>query len=268
MKEVPEGYVRRTVGRAEVWSWSPTADQVVALLEDHETLHDWASGVDAARALQGRGTVWDVPAPGPGPEGRSRWAVRHFRRGGMMEPLLEDRYVAGMDAPRPLAELYASVGVRARGIPTPAVVAAAMYPAGVFYRGDLVTELIPDGTDLRGLLFAEADPWAEPALEETGRLVRRMELAGVYHPDLNAANLLVTARTTGASEAPGDASGLTVHLLDLDRCQTREGGTPAPRGPMRERLERSLRKLGAASDRPLSDGEWAALRRGFEADPR
>jgi len=265
VKELPEGYVRRTVGRAEVWSWADAADRVLALLEDHPTLHDWASGVDGARPLQGRGTVWDVPAPVPGPEGRTRWAVRHFRRGGMMEPLLEDRYLTGMDAPRPLAELCASAQVRARGLPTPAVVAGAVYPAGVFYRGDLVTELIPGGTDLRELLFAGGDPRAEAALEETGRLVRRMERAGVYHPDLNAANLLVTAVAAGANV---EASDLTVHLLDLDRCQTRDGGAPAPRGPMRERLERSLRKLGAASGRPLSDAGWAALHRGLEADPR
>jgi 3-deoxy-D-manno-octulosonic acid kinase len=193
-----------------------------------------------------------------------------------MAPLLGDRYVSGLEGPRPLLELRASAAVRARGVPTPAVVAGAVYPAGLFYRADLVTELVPGGTDLRTVLFGDGgrsgapgggtrdgagdgdDPAAggpsrEEALEAAGRLVRRMEQAGVEHPDLNAGNILLT----------GEDELTRAHLLDLDRCRVLAPGESAQVGPMRQRLLRSLWKLQRGSGAPLSHDELASLGQGF-----
>ena len=250
--KLPPAYVRLDVGESRLFVRQEAADWARRALSARGTLQAWASDRPTARTLEGRGRVWDVPAPVAGPDGRDRWAVRHYRRGGAVAPLLDDRYLA-LETPRPVQELRASEAVRARGIPTPAVMAGAVYPVGLFYRADLVTELIPGGVDLRALLFSPGEgPDVERAMEATGRLVRRMESAGIYHRDLNAANVLLTEN--GAVEA---------HLLDLDRCQVREAGTPAPVGPMRDRLRRSLRKLQGQADTPLGPEVWKALKRGL-----
>lgn len=258
--KAPDAFVLLEGSAGRVWARTEAASWAAAVLDGGGTLHGWAEGHPEARALAGRGRVWDVPAPVPGPDGRDRWAVRHYRRGGAMAPLLGDRYGA-VGTPRPLREMEASEAARARGIPTPAVMAGAVYPAGIFERADLVTELVP-GTDLRTVLFGGGDgrpaegEAAEAALEATGRLVRSLELRGVYHPDLNAANVLLHG------EAPPQA-----WLLDLDRCQVRSEGVPAPRGPMRDRLRRSLAKLSRAGGRTEAPPPYLeALERGLEEE--
>jgi 3-deoxy-D-manno-octulosonic acid kinase len=180
--------------------------------------------------------------------------VRHYRRGGAVASYLGDRYLA-VGATRPEVEIRASVEARARGVRTPAVVAGAWYRAGPFYRADLVTELVPGATTLADALFsAPRGAAAERSLAAAGRLARELGEAGIGHADLNARNVLE------GTDSP--AAGPWV--IDLDRA-TVEGrkGIEAAR-PMLARLERSLRKFGATSGRPLSGAEWAALRAGFE----
>ncbi len=219
------------------------------------TLAQWAAARPDAERRQGRGRVDVVPAPVTGPDGRERWAVRHYWRGGAVAaPLLRDRYLA-MGDPRPVHELEASHQARLRGIRTPAVVAGAVYRAGIFYRADLVTELIPDGADLGEILFGATPPEPERArasLEAAGLLVRRLEEARIHHPDLNAKNILLA----------GDG-GTDAHLLDLDGCRILDARAIIPVGPMRRRLERSLRKLEDRSGRPLGSDAWSALKTGF-----
>ena len=219
------------------------------------TLHGWAATRPDASTMAGRGTVYSVPAPVPGPDQRERWAVRHYFRGGLVAHWLRDRYLA-VGKPRPFLEAEASTTARSRGIPTPAVVAGAVYLSGGFYRADLVTEHIPESSDLADVLFGEnrlALP-SEEALTAAGRLVRILERAGVMHPDLNAKNIVLHV----APEGP------CAHLVDLDRCCARAAGIPAPAFPMRRRLERSIRKFEAKVGDYLPHGAWAALHKGFD----
>jgi 3-deoxy-D-manno-octulosonic acid kinase len=225
------------------------------VLESGATLHRWAAGRTSGTSLAGRGEVFSVPAPAAGPDARERWVVRHYYRGGAVaSPLLGDRYLA-MGRPRPVRELLAAHYARARGIPTPAVVAGAVYGGGLWYRADLVTEQIPDATDLAEVLWGKnvrAVP-AEAALFTVGALVRRLERAGILHADLNAKNLLVA----------GTGTDLGAHLIDLDRCCARDPGVPVPTFSMRQRLERSLRKFESRTGTKLTAGAWTALRSGF-----
>ncbi len=128
-------------------------------------------------------------------------------------------------------------------------------PAGAFYRADFVSEEIPDASDLADVLFGSPprEVEREAALTATGRLVRKLEQAGLLHPDLNAKNIVLDAGEDGPQ----------AHLVDLDRCRARAAGVPAPAFPMRRRLERSLRKFQMRTGRGLAPSEWAALRRGF-----
>ena len=245
------------VTRGETWAFAvpaalPWLDDV---LNSRRTLHAWAGEHPDRTTLQGRGDVYSVPAPAPGPDASPRWVVRHYYRGGLLARHLRDRYLAVGD-PRPVLEARAATEARKRGIPTPSVVAGAVYQGGMFYRADLVTEEIPHAADLAHVLFADdalVDP--ETALTAAGALVRRLEVAGVFHPDLNAKNILLQPLEGGAR----------AHLVDLDRCCPRVAGVPAPAYPMRRRLERSLRKTEARAGRFLPDGAWSALHRGFES---
>jgi len=232
-----------------------TSDWGAGVLASGKTLHEWAAGTEGAEAFTGRGTVYAVPAAAAGPDGRSRWAVRHYRRGGAIAAHLGDRYLASNET-RPRIELAASVVARARGVPTPAVVAGTCYPAGMFYRADLVTELIPDAASLATLVYSSGltDSQRGALLESAGRLVRILEEAGIAHADLNAMNILVE-----------HASG-AAHVIDLDRCEVLSPDAPSG-DSMRRRLERSLLKVGAAADCELADDAWQALRAGFETAP-
>jgi 3-deoxy-D-manno-octulosonic acid kinase len=167
--------------------------------------------------------------------------------------------------PRPLREALASEAARARGIPTPRVLAGIVYPAGLFYRADLVTRFVPDSRDLAAILFgegrADAEEAAEPplradALRAAGELVVWLASAGIRHPDLNAKNFLVT---------PGEGGRPAVEVLDLDRATVAASGSVDP-GRMGARLERSLRKFERRRDRFLGEVEWRALAQGLDAD--
>lgn len=252
---LPPGY--DAVPTREAWGFAlhdavPWMREVLAA---PGTLYAWAAAHPEASTMAGRGRVYSVPAPAPGPDGRTRWAVRHYFRGGAVARWLDDRYLA-VGAPRPLLEARASTTARSRDIPTPAVVAGAVYRSGLFYRADLVTEHIPASSDLADVLFGDnrlALP-AEGALTAAGSLVRALERAGVLHPDLNAKNIVLHSAPDGPQ----------AHLVDLDRCCTRQAGVPAPAFPMRRRLERSLRKFETRAGRYLPKGAWSALHRGFE----
>lgn len=252
---LPEGY--GSVRTPHAWGFAVSAgvDWLEGTLTAGGTVHAWAATHPQLRELAGRGRVYSVPAPARGPDDRDRWVVRHYLRGGAVARFLTDRYVA-VGRPRPMVEACASVEARARGIPTPAAVAGAVYFAGPFYRADLVTEEVPDAADLARVLFGpQPTPIEdEAALAASGRLVRSLERAGLLHPDLNAKNIVLR----------GERASPRAHLVDLDRCCARTLGIPAPAFPMRRRLERSLRKFEVRTGRKLSAEAWVALRSGYE----
>ncbi len=249
-KTFPEGYEAVRLGGVEALVVAAAAPWLRTTLAAGVTLAQWAEAQPGVERRTGRGRVSVVRAPSPGPQGRASWVVRHYWRGGAVAaPLLGDRYVS-VGEPRPFRELAVSHEARRRGIPTPAVVAGGVYPAGPLHRADLVTELVPDATELAEVLFAPGTlpKCAGEALAEAGRLIRRMADAGLRHADLNARNVLVTRAGNGPA----------AHLLDLDRCAISAG--PVPAAPMRRRLERSLRKLERRTGRTLDADAWTALR--------
>jgi hypothetical protein len=253
--KLPAGYDEVEVDGARGFAIRNAGSWTRDVLSSGATLWSWAAAQASGSLLEGRGKVFSVPAQTPGPDGRERWVVRHYYRGGAVAaPLLGDRYLA-VGRLRPVRELFAAHNARARGIATPAVVAGAVYSAGVWYRADLVTEQIPEAADLAEVLFGEnaSDIGQEEALLATGGLVRSLEQRGILHPDLNAKNVVL---------AP--VGGVVVaHLVDLDRCCARAPGVPAPAYFMRRRLERSLRKFEHRTGRRLPPEAWAVLRAGF-----
>ncbi|MEN8376482.1 MAG: lipopolysaccharide kinase InaA family protein [Gemmatimonadota bacterium] len=245
----------------------PELAEWVAGLLATGTVHGFAADAPDRAPLGGRGEAWRIRAPAP--SRAQAWVVRHYVRGGAVAgPVLGDRYLR-LGVPRPLAELRASERARARGVRTPRVLVAAWYARGPFARGDLVSEWIDGAFDLAALLFGgtEGSPTAMPeipppdrdqALAAAGGLVRSLTMAGVEHVDLNATNIAL--RPTSA--------GLEAWALDLDRALIHPEPVVSAGVRMRDRLERSLAKLGAApSARPLTPAELARFR-DAAGDPR
>jgi len=255
LARLAEGYEAVRLPRVEAFAWRPAVAWLREVLRDGARLHDWA-GREARAAHVGRGTVHVVTAPLPGPDGRSRWAVRHYRRGGAVARVVRDLYW-GVGRPRPERELEASLHARAQGVPTPAVIAGAVYRVGArgaagAYRADLVTEEIPDARSLASALAVEDAP-AREYLQRAGALVRTLARAGLMHPDVSTGNVLLD----GGGEP---------WVVDLDRARRRPGPSERAGRTMLARLERSLRKLGRAGGTTLGPQEWIALRSGFTGD--
>ena len=259
----PEGFDRIDTARTRAWVRPEARDWVEAAIARHGDLYSAArTQAGAEGGLEGRAPVYRVTAdaaqasvPG-GSDGSPTRVIRHYVRGGAVASLLGDRYLRwGMW--RPMAETVASERLRTSGLPTPRVLAAAVYFSGLVYRGDLVTEYVATCGDLAELLFQTRDS-VEPedraaALRAVGATVRKMAELGLRHPDVNVKNFLVETRT----------EPVRVHLLDLDRC--RFGSIPLgrPVKRMASRLTASLRKWEKTSGRPLSAEEWEALREGL-----
>lgn len=223
------------------------AEEVRAALEAWGTLYDFAARHPAASPGAGRGAVHMVETP------VGRWAVRRYRRGGRAR-WLGERYLR-LGEPRPFRELAASDALRARGVATPEVVAAVVYPSGVWYSADLATRTVPGARTLAAVLFERkesVDPAPEAAAGAAGAAVRTLHDAGGLHADLNLDNLVVAAGSAPA-----------VWVLDLDRCRVLPEIGARRRRRMLDRFWRSAAKWEADTGRPLERAVREAFRQGY-----
>ncbi len=157
--------------------------------------------------------------------GGGEYVLRHYRRGGLMARLSDDKYRwSGLAQTRPWREWFLLGEMYQQGLPVPRPVAARVARCGLFYRADLVTQRLPQVEPFADLLMAR--PLPEQQWHEVGATIKRFHRAGFYHADLNARNILI------------DTSG-KVFLIDFDKGEQR---TPAS-GWQHENLERLRRSL-------------------------
>ncbi len=173
--------------------------------------------------------------------------LRHYWRGGMVARLSTDVYAwTGSERTRPIREWRLLNTLRERHLPVPRPVAAQACRIGPGYRGDLITERIP-----------ESRPWdewlregraTEPQLWQTiGSTLRRFHQAGAWHADLNVRNILVDVQQT-------------IWLIDWDRGRLHVGPVDG-RGNLK-RLKRSLDKHPPLAR--LAENGWPHLLKGYE----
>lgn len=210
-------------------------------LRDNCLLREYWMARDAVTGrLRGRAIALEVSTPA-GPA-----VLRRFCRGGMVAGWLGDRYLyTGWARSRAFREWRLLGALRARDLPVPQPLAASCERAGPWYRAGLLTARIAGVETLADRFQAghlEAGDW-----RAVGATLRRFHDAGVEHADLNARNILL------------DDSG-RVYLIDFDRGRMVDPATVRRRRSL-SRLRRSLNKLGGAP----TDGDWAMLRRGYEA---
>jgi len=238
------GFKRITVGKAQILarveagSWSRQA------VEAYGSLYQAALD-SASQTLHGRGPVPVLTNPdGVGPP----WVVRRYYRGGLMRAF-GDRFLRG-GRPRSFIEVENSAKMVELGFTTPRIVAAAVYPTGVLYRADLVTEFVPNARTLADVLFGNDESGAETDRDErrealfcARHLIARLSKAGVRHRDLNARNVLIAR----------EAQQVHAILLDLDGCRVEGRSNPADAGRLGRRLARSIRKLDRTHERSHDD---------------
>jgi 3-deoxy-D-manno-octulosonic acid kinase len=218
-----------------------------AQLQASEALFDpdfWVARGELSVVPSGRGSAWFVGS------NANPWVLRHYRRGGFMARVAEDRYWwSGEDRVRSFAEWRLLLFLSQCGLNTPKPVAALYRRARWTYRCDLITERISATQTLSAALVAGA--LGESVWRAVGAAVARLHRHGVDHADLNAHNILL------------DTAGV-VSVIDFDRGQLRPPGTWTSRNLIR--LERSLRKISAAlpKDR-FTPASWDELLAGYQA---
>ncbi len=202
----------------------------------------WAARGALAAVSAGRGAAWFVEC------GRRRWVLRHFRRGGHMARIAQDRYVwAGERRVRAFAEYRMLARLAGRGLPVPKPVAARYRRSGMIYRCDLIVQRIADAKPLSSMLAAAA--LSDASWRSIGATIARLHREGVDHADLNAHNILLDGR--GA-----------VSAIDFDRCSLRGPGAWTSRNL--RRLHRSLAKISRElpADR-FTAAAWGCLLAGY-----
>jgi len=223
----PAGYLTFRVRGTRVLAREWAAEAVRAALGSG-TLYQWAAAQSSPDLMRGRGISYGVSLPaGEGVHPATPVVVRRNRHGGLFRFLTGEHFLLPTRAP---LELAISARLAAAGIPTPEVIACAVYPAAVLFgRSDLMTRRLPAGDDLPAV-WRKADPAERDALiDAVARLLRALSAAGAWHADLNLKNIYLAVG--GEPQA---------YLLDVDRVSFPGTAEVATRNF--ERLARSARK--------------------------
>ncbi len=241
----PSGYTRFAARDATVVARNDATSGVRAALTDVRTLHCWASTLPGAKAFQGRATAWGARLPNSSID----VVVRHALHGGFFAALTGDRFFSPGRAPW---ELAVSERLREAGVPTPAVIAYALYPAGPgLCRCDVATKRLPEGGDLPDL-WRDADVATRAAiLNATGTLLRSLAAVRAVHPDLNAKNVYLSSHK----------DTWRAYVLDVDRITFLSPGDTRAADRNRARLVRSLRKFRTKHGLPVSEEDVETLER-------
>jgi 3-deoxy-D-manno-octulosonic acid kinase len=213
----------------------------------------WAARGELLQVTRGRGSAWFIAAA---PE---QWALRHYRRGGLIARICTDRYVwSGEARVRAFAEWRLLSKLVGLGLPVPQPIAARYQRRGLLYRCDLITRRIPGALPVSVRL--EQDHLHEAAWRAIGATLARFHAAGVDHADLNAHNLLIDAADR-------------VSVIDFDRGRLRSPGSgTGPRWWAARniaRLRHSLAKIGRALPAArFGPRQWQWLLDGYASAPR
>ncbi|MCI0591505.1 MAG: 3-deoxy-D-manno-octulosonic acid kinase, partial [Gammaproteobacteria bacterium] len=177
------------------------------------------------------------------------WVLRHYRRGGAIARIMGDAYLwTGRHRTRPWREWRMLEGLWIAGLPVPRPVAARVLRYGLVYRADIIVERLVGALALsQWLRQRRLDKGAWKAI---GRCIRRFHDAGVYHPDLNAHNIML-------------AGEQGIYVIDFDRSELRPPSEHwCPKNLAR--LRRSLTKVRSLTDTYyFSDQDWQALCEGY-----
>jgi 3-deoxy-D-manno-octulosonic acid kinase len=220
------------------------------------TIYAWAAAHPERRELAGRAPVYAVPLPGC--DEATRVIVRRATHGGLFARLTGDLFLR----PRAPRELRVSLRLEDAGVPTPSIIAYALYrssaiPGAPLLRSDVLTREITGGHDLVAWLGTAGSDTGDRrrAIDATRALLSSLAGAGALHPDLNMKNILIA----------DNGSALIAWVLDVDRVSFGTAGSRRIDAANRDRLLRSARKWRAKRGLAMSEDEMRRLAAPFPA---
>lgn len=163
-----------------------------------------------------------------------RIVVRRYHHGGLLGRFQKDLYLFSFP---PLREMAACEYARSHDVPAVEVLGAVQERVGkFFYRVDLITRHLPEGTDL-GDYFQQkytVNSWKDKREILTGAalLIRKMHDKGIFHSDLHLKNIFMSQQN-GHKE---------FFLLDFDKAHILPNISNEMRLRNLLRLERYLAK--------------------------
>ncbi len=218
---------------------------VVTELVEHLTpswfdLNWWSSQGGTVGSAPGRGESFFLHHPGLS----LNLVWRHYKRGGLVAKLSEDRYLwSGLKQTRAYQEFALTEILRQRGLPVPRPIAAQVIREGLSYRADLITERLADVKSMAQRLESDLHhfPW-----HEVGKTIAKFHTIGLDHVDLNIRNILLNSHDR-------------VYIIDFDRCRFRPIDKEWQQGNL-DRLLRSVQKLFPNQNH---DPHWQRLLAGY-----
>ena len=196
-----------------------------------------------SRRFVGRGTVVSAPFTGLGTV-----ILRPCVHGGLWGRIARDLYLGPGRVRR---EIHRSERLVQLGIPTPRILAALFYPAGLFFRMEVATFFIQGGRDLNDLLSSRPLAGQRSRIFSAVRkLFEQLQRHGLRHPDLNARNILLS---------PTGSGNWNAWLLDVDAVRFGDPASPSVDTANRNRLLRSLLKLARLGDLGWAEKEVPRL---------
>mgnify|MGYP002279285781 CR=1 FL=1 len=213
--------------------------------EPTEALFDAQAWSTHSPLTEGRGTVHFVS------DERGSFLLKPFLRGGLVAKFVKNRYLfTGLLRTRMAREWSALRTLRQFNLPVPLPVATCVTRKGMFYEGATLYERIPQATSFREHLLrgtATADLFAA-----VGKTLAVFHNKGVFHPDLNAGNILVAEDM--------------LYLIDFDRFNACSQRSDKLVYSNLKRLRRSIQKL-AILDHVTFDACWQSLITGHQSVP-
>ncbi|MGX9418666.1 3-deoxy-D-manno-octulosonic acid kinase [Vibrio sp. WJH972] len=149
-------------------------------------------------SAQGRGTTWFIQLA------LMQAALRHYRRGGLFGKLVKDHYIySSLEKTRSYQEFSLLQQLHLGGVAVPRPIAARVIKKHFCYQADLLSERIPNASDLVSVLRERK--LSDDIYEKIGIEIAKMHQIGVNHTDLNIHNILL------------DDSN-KVWIIDFDKC--------------------------------------------------
>ena len=163
----------------------------------------WQTENKIIGSAQGRGTTWFVQLS------TLQGALRHYHRGGLFAKLVADHYIfSGWQSTRSVQEFHLLDKLNTAGVNVPRPIAARAKKSLLSYQADLLSEKIPNASDLVDILQKRSLSAEE--YQAIGAQIKKMHNTQVNHTDLNIHNILL------------DKAG-KVWLIDFDKCYQQSG---------------------------------------------
>ena len=176
--------------------------------------------------------------------------LKHYFRGGLVASIVKDQYFGiNIEKTRAFREWRLLKDMKKLGLPVPAAIAARVKRGVLYYRADLITQMIENSKTLADVLIDKEI--ADELWKQIGSCIKRFHDNNIYHADLNARNILLTE--TGE-----------VYLIDFDNSDFRIGSNSWKMENL-TRLKRSLLKFKKnESCFNFSEDDWLSFLEGYD----